>query len=438
MSVVDTALHEALVAAVGGLLVDKDVASVDVVEGGLPEVVRRGRRERLHVLVEGPLFQLLRERGATTQVVSLRLSLPSGVVVVFAAPLRDGRIAVSLRRTAPTDVQLTHLVEEGVLPAGVDGELVAAVWQGTGVVVLGPARAARNRVAVGLARAVGTSLRVIALGDDVPAGAWPAPLVDDVVERARIACALGADALFAIDVDAGSAAALATAALPVPLILGVAVSAMEPLLFALGDGERGQQRALCGLAAVIAWDHDGRPRLVELHGDSDGPAGTVDTVNVAVQTAPAPIATTTPVAFAAPTSPTQSMRAPSVAPLTMPSLTSTPLATSVRADDGAVPADWASANIDDDPGWELGNLGQAALSTPPTPTTTPTSSSPKPGSFDAALKAAASRPQFSPRPPPMHPQASALRGTGGLTLEPPGGAVDDGVQHEPGIDEETR
>ncbi len=404
MLVADTELHEAFASALGLLLDDKDVASVDVVEGGLPEVVRRGRRERLHVLVEGPLFQVLRERGVTEQPLSTRLTGPGGGAVVVAAPLRDGRIAVSVRRPEPTDALLSLIVEEGVIPAGVDDELVAAVWQGTGVIVLGPARAARHRVAIAIARAVGTQLRIVALGDDVPAGGWPAPHVGDIVERAQIACALGADVLFALDVSAAEAVRLQHAALPVPLVLGVAVSSMENLLAALNGTSL---RALCGLAAVIAWDGEGRPRLVELHGDSASP----DTAPaLQVQSVAASLTPTTPVPFSAPTSSTTSMRAP---------ISSVPSLASLRLDDGP-PAHWASADIDDDPGWELGPLGDTVPATLSAATVRPA-----PGSFDAALKAAAAKPTFSPRPPPMHPQTSALRGTGGLTLEPPGGGAPD-------------
>jgi hypothetical protein len=82
----------------------------------------------------------------------------------------------------------------------------------------------------------------------------------------------------------------------------------------------------------------------------------------------------------------------------------------------APPAEWASEDIDDDPGWELGPVG-ASSSAPSSP--------PQPGSFDAALQAAAKRPTFAPKAPPLHPQTAALRGTGGLTLEPPGGRGDD-------------
>jgi hypothetical protein len=74
----------------------------------------------------------------------------------------------------------------------------------------------------------------------------------------------------------------------------------------------------------------------------------------------------------------------------------------------ALPAEWASEDIDDDPGWELGSLSASS-----------SASSPPPGSFDAALQAVAKRPTFAPKSPPLHPQATALRGTGGLTFEPP-------------------
>jgi hypothetical protein len=78
----------------------------------------------------------------------------------------------------------------------------------------------------------------------------------------------------------------------------------------------------------------------------------------------------------------------------------------------APPADWASADAEDDPGWELGSLARdgSDVST---------------GSFDAALAAAAKRPTFSPRAPTAHPAVHALRGTGGLTFEPPNGPGSD-------------
>jgi hypothetical protein len=384
-------LAHAAANAFGALLHDKDVASIDVVEGGLLEVLRRGRRERLQVLVEGALFALLHEQllGAAHGG-PWRRRLPGGAVLT-ASLLVDGRTAVSVRRAAPTDVSLRHLVEEGVVPHGVDAELVAAVWQGQGVVVLGPARAAAQRLAVAVARSVGTQLRIVALGADVPAGAWPAPAVVDVVDRAHTAAALGADVLFALDVSAADAVRLVDAALPVPMVLSVAVTAVELLHAALKGTPL---RALAGIAAVVAWDSEGRARLVELHGE---PLSGAD----ASSSSPPPSSAVEAIA-----APAAARPAPSFAP-PMPAM---PSSSSSFAVDDAPPADWASEDIDDDPGWELGNLVEGVRS-----------SSPPAGSFDAALKAVATRPTFAPRAPATHPQMATLRGTGGLDLEPPGG-----------------
>lgn len=387
-------LVHAAASAFGALLHDKDVANIDVVEGGLLEVLRRGRRERLQVLVEGPLFALLHEQllGAA-HAGPWRRRLPGGAVLT-ASLLVDGRTAVSVRRAAPTDVSLRHLVEEGVLPDGVDAELTAAVWQGQGVVVLGPARAAAQRLAIAVARSVGTQLRIVALGTDVPAGAWPAPAVVDVVERARTAAALGADVVFALDVSAADAVRLVDAALPVPMILSVAVTAVELLHAALKGTPL---RALGGIAAVVAWDSEGRARLVELHGE---PLSGTEPAS----SPPAPPATAaSPTVVAA-----VPLRAVSSAPSSFAA--SLPAPPPSFAIDDAPPAEWASESIDDDPGWELGNLVEGART-----------SSPPAGSFDAALKAVASRPTFAPRTPTAHPQMATLRGTGGLDLEPPGG-----------------
>jgi hypothetical protein len=89
----------------------------------------------------------------------------------------------------------------------------------------------------------------------------------------------------------------------------------------------------------------------------------------------------------------------------------------------APPADWASADAEDDPGWELGSL--AAGGEPPAP-----------GSFDAALAVAAKRPTYAPRAPAAHPAMHALRGTGGLTFEPPpGGPSGAGAPGDAGDDD---
>ena len=420
-----TDLASAVAGALGALLLDKDVSSVDVVEGGLPELVRRGRRERLQILVEGPLFGLLRERGADTAL--LEVDLPGGVHLA-AGPLLDGRVALSVRRAAPTDVSLAHLVEEGLVPAGVPEELVAAVQLGLGLVVLGPAQSARTRLTVAVARAASKHLRIMALGPEVPAQTVPAPLVhvdtkgaapdraSHLVARAHAACALGADALCAQSLTVAELAALLRASLPVPLLASVAVTNMALLREGLGP----LSPLAVGLAAVVGFDPEGRPRLVELHGDSGSSSSTS-----APSSAPS---STLPLVASSPTASPVVLPASSSAPsgVSSSSRRSSSAATVVIDDlpglGDAPPAEWASEHIDDDPGWELGPVQSLPpLSSSASASTLPPSLPPVPGSFDAALQQAARRPAHGPRAPSLHPQASAMRGTGGLTFEPPGG-----------------
>jgi hypothetical protein len=300
-------------------------------------------------------------------------------------------VAVSVRRAAPTDVNLSDLVEEGLVPVGVPDELVAALHLGLGLVVLGPASSARTRLSVAVARAVSKQLRVMALGTDVPAQSVPAPRVagdDDLVARARAASALGADVLYAHAVTVVELASLLRASLPVPLLASVAVSNMALLREGLGT----LSPLTVGLAAVVGFDPEGCPRLLELHGDSG----------------------------ASSSSPSSSL--PSSSSSSSSTLSS--VDDDTVAPDDAPPAEWASQDIDDDPGWELGPVQSPSS----LPSLLPASTSPPaPGSFDAALQSVARRPSYTPRAPAPHPQHSALRGTGGLTFEAPGGAVmDDG------------
>ena len=391
-------LATATAAALGALLLDKDVSGIDVVEGGLPELVRRGRRERLQLLVEGPLFAVLRERGADNAL--FEVDLPGGVHLA-AGPLLDGRVAVSVRRAAPTDVNLSDLVEEGLVPVGVPDELVAALHLGLGLVVLGPASSARTRLSVAVARAVSKQLRVMALGTDVPAQSVPAPRVagdDDLVTRARAASALGADVLYAHAVTVVELASLLRASLPVPLLASVAVSNMALLREGLGT----LSPLTVGLAAVVGFDPEGCPRLLELHGDSGASSSPSSSSSSSSSTSPSPLAPSPRTLSSSPASASDDTVAP----------------------DDAPPAEWASQDIDDDPGWELGPVQSPSS----LPSLLPASTSPPaPGSFDAALQSVARRPSYTPRAPAPHPQHSALRGTGGLTFEAPGASVvDDG------------
>lgn len=390
----DEALAAAVDDAVGALVADKDVVDVAAVEGGLVEVVRRGKRERMQTLLEGPLFALVRERmGDPARTTSWRLKQRA---VLTALPLVDGRVALRVQKAPPSDAQLAHLVEEGVVPGGVDGEFVAAVLEGGGVGFVGPARAAHRRVAVAVARALSPLVRVACLSDDPIAGCLPPVDVGvdggGAVARARAAVAAGADVVVALGVDVDDAVALCDAALPVPLIASIDVASVAALEARFGARKT---RALFAIVAVVGFAPDGRPRLVELHG------GVADA-------APA-------VALAAPTSAAATTTAPSAPPPTPQAAPSTTTRAAPAAPLGEVPplgdappADWASDDVDDDPGWELGSLADPLKPAAP-------------GSFEAALQQQAKRPVFTPRPPPAHPQTASLKGTGGLTFEPPGG-----------------
>ncbi len=431
----DADVAAAVDGALAALLADKDVAEVTAVEGGLIEVLRRGRRERLQALLEGPLFELLRERGADQRRYAARL--PGGARLI-AAPLVDGRVALAIAKAPPTDVRLEHLVEEGLLPPGIDAELVAAVREGGGVGVVGPARAAKVRVAVALARALSTSLRVVSLSADAPAGCLPSPAGDiqdstgggieggveggiegSIEARAWLAVQLGADVMLALDVSAADAAVLGRAVLPVPVVAVVRCASMAALQLALGDVP---VRAVFALCAVIGLGPDGRPRLVEVHGSvGDAPA--------LAPTTPTHAATPAPLHAARPAS----MTPASMAPATTAASTQPVTVDMLPSLGDAPPADWASSDADDDPGWELGTLSASGDAV----TSSSSASSTRRGSFDAALeKSATKRAPFQPRPPQPHPQARALdnrsgaaralTGTGGLTFEPPAARGDAG------------
>jgi hypothetical protein len=408
------ALQQAVQAAVGATLDDKDVTAIDAVEGGLLEVVRRGRRERLQVVVEGPLFALLRERGAELDVVNATLA---GGARLVAAPLADGRIAVAVHKAAPTDVRFEHLVEEGLLPPGIGEELVAAVLEGQGVAVVGPARTGRVRIAAAVARALASVVRCAALGVDVPAGCRPAPGIAHLVARARTAVALGADVVIGLDLTVREAADLAANTPGAPVVAAIAAPSVPVLVGAAGDKVL---PALFPLIAVVGFTPDGRPRLLELHG-GQGTAGSAPSTPATATTTTATTTTSAVALTATSTGPTTTAQ-PATAPLPAPVSRAMPAAVPPVAPPllpgdevvlgEAPPADWASADADDDPGWELGSL--AADGEPPVP-----------GSFDAALAVAARRPSFTPRSPSAHPSMHALRGTGGLTFEPPPGGGDD-------------
>ena len=373
----------ALSDVVGPLLADRDVTEVQSVEGGLVEVLRRGRRERLETVLEGPLFEILREHGAGAGVVSF---LTGEGHALDACALTDGRVAFSLQKAPPTEVSLKNLLEEGVLPEGVPDELVAAVLQGSGVLFLGPSRTARQRAAVAVGRALTGRLRLGVLASPGIAGALPPPLAASFAERVQRSVRLGVDAVLGLEVSIEECAWLVGHPPAVPFIGSVRASSMAALTASLAGAA---VEALAGLTAVLGHGPDGRPRLIELHGAvPDAGVGTASSASGPPRPPPAP--SRPPSSAFAPV-----MHAPSLPALESP------------------PVEWGGTQTAEDPGWELSSLSSLS-SLPPGPT-------PSPGSFDAALKAAAQRPVFSPQPPPAHPQTRSLRGTGGLTFEPPGG-----------------
>lgn len=389
MTVIDcpvapAAVDDAVEAALGALLRDRDVSEVHCLEGGFLQVLRRGRRERLDAVLEGPLFDLVRDlvrervREPTEEHRTITLRLRGGHRL-SAAPCLDGRHALRVVKAPTLDVDLTALADEGLVPPGMPAELAAAAAQG-GVLVLGASRAGRQRLACAVARAAQRSLAFAAVGERT-AQLFPSPAGVDVAAQARAADALGFDALFALELEPQDCLQLLHTGPALPLVASVRAPTPDALGHALGDASAG---ALATLVCVVGVGPDGRPQLVEVHGAVDA-SGHAD----AASAPPTPAAATS-----------------RLGPLATP-------ATSSDARDelpalGALPSAWASDAPDDDPGWELAGLAGDA----PAPT---------PGSFDAALARQAARPPFSPRAPRPHPQAAALAGNpfGGLTFEPP-------------------
>lgn len=400
-------VDDAVAAALGALLLDRDISEVQCLEGGLLQVIRRGRRERLEALLEGPLFELLREEGGDRGLHACRLRGGHRLVV---APCADGRQALRIIKAPALDVELEALVEEQLLPPGLPEELLAAAALG-GVLVLGPSRAGRQRVAAAVARGAQRLLSFASLTEATLA-LFPLPAGDDVAARARAADALGFDALFALELDGSDCARLLGASVGLPVVASVRSTSMDGLSHALGGATAS---ALAPLCCVVAAAPDGRPRLFEVHGSVEG-AGADDTA---------------PQAPARPHPARGLALGPGAGFEDADSEGEPPLA--------ELPTAWASDAPDDDPGWELAGLpADAPLPASPAP------APPSPGSFDAALaRQSPGRPGFQPRPPRPHPQAASLRGPGnpfgGLTFEPPaappgvaGADADGGPDEEPG------
>lgn len=402
------AVDAAVESALGALLRDRDVSDIESLEGGIISVVRRGRRQRLDAILEGELFALLREQGAENHVVRVRLKHGHALV---CGPLVDGRLALRIEKAPLLDATLDALVEEGLLPPGVSSELVAAVLEGAGLLVLGPSRAGRQRVVGAVVRALQAHLSFFGVTDGLH-GLLPVPAGATVVDKALGALSLGADALCGLDVTGADLGAVVRTSPGVPLVMSVAASSMDALAAALGDLP---VVAAAGQSAVVGHAPDGQPRLVELH----GPTRAGDEVD-----SPSASESTSGTAGLLPSI------ANAGSPREVSGLRERPRAAATVVVDrdeaalpqlGSLPAGWASDAPDDDPGWELAGL-------PPV-----SDAPPAPGSFDAALAAQKTRPTFAPRPPSTHPQTATLKSRGlggdpfgGLTFEPPPGGPPSG------------
>lgn len=422
--------------ALGALLRDRDVSELGSLEGGMLQVMRRGRRERLDSILEGPLFSLLRDalEAAGVGAGVLRLRLRGGHELTCAA-LVDGRLALRLVKAPSLEARLELLVEEGLLPPGIPEELVAAVLAGGSVLVLGPSRAGRQRLATAVVRALQVRLAFFGLTDGLGA-VLPVPRAHgDVVERACDAMALGADALCALELSSADLARLARTPPGVPLVASVAASTMDAVVAALAGTS---VTALAALSAVVGQGPEGQPRLLELHGGpgegaaTGGGASERDDLDEPTSKELAGVRSLEGAA-ARDRAFTGGARGEPPSPREVSGLRPRPgAASAIVADDPGLPrlddlpAAWASDAPDDDPGWELAGI--------------PTSEPPVPGSFDAALAAQKQRPSFAPRPPQAHPQSGNLkvpasaaslatrRGLGGdpfggLTFEPPPGGA---------------
>lgn len=488
-----THIADAISSGLGALLADKDVSEIASLEGSFVEVRRRGRRERLDVMIEGPLFALLRDAGAERGVVRMRTAgtqsggVHTGAHDVVAGPLADGRIALRIVKTGAPEATFESLVEEGVLPPGVDLELRAAVLEGAGVIVAGPARAARKRVVGAIVRALAERLSFFGATDSLASlVAVPLEKGAPVVDKAKAAAALGCDVIAALDISPHTAVTLARAELGVPFVVSIAAPSWDGIEAAFDDA-RMHVSAFAGTTAIIGHGPDGAARLAELRGPmraegmNDAPSsapnptarGSAANTSATLASRGLPSSTPSPAASPSPSSSMRDVAAPAeVSGLrARPSFASASSASSLssmrdaRSQEGAplddalpplaaLPAAWASDAPDDDPGWELGEPPPAGGDDPPStspsmPTSATNASGAPKGSFDAALAAAGKgKPSFAPRAPKPHPQTAQLRGApmggaggdpfGGLTLEPPPGGprVDPG--DDSGDDEDNR
>jgi hypothetical protein len=368
------AAQAALDDAVGVLAADNDVIAIDLDEGRGIALTRRARREVLDVAVPEALFTRFSDEGAFTETHFAR-ALPSGDVV-SAAILGDTR-RIHIEKNPNVPILMLSLFEEGLVDEESALRLMGAIQSGRHVVISGPCAGGRRRLAVALATECAPYLSVARLDARGPSSFLVVPLGDTLMARVQSAAHVGVELLLAVDIDSAPLLELLRSEPRVVVVASVS-SPRAPLLDGV-DAER----------ATVGFSASGAAR--------------VETVRVPKEAAPVveSAARSAPLVGRSSTPP-QTITAP-YEPL--PALAPGP------------PSGWASRGHDSEPGWELQSIDE-------------------PSPFDDVMKSVRERKTYTPRPPPLHPAASKLRGSGGLTLEPPLG--DDATPLPPDVDEDPR
>jgi hypothetical protein len=356
-----------------------------------------------------------------------------------AAPVGDEKIFLHLSMAPRGDVRLGDLVDEGLLPE-VGAELVLGVAQaGNGLLVIGTARSAARRLAIAVARELADNAALMSIGGVNAEWLLPAPDVPGgVAARARTAVGLGAETLLAPPLSLNEVIMLAREQLPVPVIAAVDVASVAALnaAFATADGAVSVD-SVASQVCVVGRSPVGRAVLLEQHApavDTVSPSPSRSTSTSSSSRAPVverarepDLVSPAPRALPPAGSTSRASRAPPVELPPVPPLTDGP------------PADWASSEASEDPGWELGDAadgdgvvaydGRHDDDAPAEPKS----------AFDNVLSGMKERPTFKPRPPDAHPQTRQLKEEmlpegdpfGGLTFEPPEGGPEPAEGDDP-------
>jgi len=367
------AAHAALEDVIGDLARDPDVTAIDLDEGRGVTVTRRARREHLDVVVPEGAFRAFAADGAFGAE-PFRRGLASGDVVA-AARLGETR-RIHVERSPKTTVHMLSLFEEGLLDEESALRLMGAIQSGRHVVIGGPCTGGKRRLAVALVSECAPYLSVARLDSRGPTPFLVAPRGDTLLARAQAAADVGIELLLALDVETHELLELLRSEPRLVVVASVA-SPRAPVV-----------EGVLAECATVGFSPAGAARVSA----TPIPVTPDPVVEAPVRGALSARQTTSASPHAAPFEP-------------LPALAPGP------------PSGWDSRAHEAEPGWEL-------------------QSSEEPSPFDDVMKAVRDRKTYTPRPPPLHPAASKLRGSGGLTLEPPSGD-DDGAPASDG-DEESR